>query len=418
MRLRHGSVVSTVLAVLLVNAVGCSDDDGGGKPRATATMTATGTATLTATSMATATVTAGATATPVPCDLPPPFCGGDFPLNTEMTTIYGPAWADVSLGANDFLPCFGPYALCYYANCTVSTDGKTSSCPCYEWFGPNFVLINAILNADSYQATVSQCTADPASCQQPNGAPVCGDLNRGSFYANATRVSTFGFYRADVEPIGLTSCTQDPGPYAGCMTAPCAGPTMSNPDGSVSITCDCPIFDGPYQIGKTGLSCDDTPRVWSAAYNPNAVPPDPCDMVPGGCIPDAPPDQCGCPLYTSTTVLPPGSGVDCGEVCQEYTGCLKSGTQVQLGFTCDATLCTSSDNGLVFDACLGLEQCDLSEIFKAELAAGCSCCASQLCNCDANTATENKIFELDAAQRALNETPQCDINGTLCGTPP
>jgi hypothetical protein len=69
-----------------------------------------------------------------------------------------------------------------------------------EWFGPNFVVINAILNADSYQATVAQCTADPASCQVPNGAPVCADLNRGDFYANATRVSTFGFYRATVEP--------------------------------------------------------------------------------------------------------------------------------------------------------------------------------------------------------------------------
>jgi hypothetical protein len=105
-----------------------------------------------------------------------------------MTTQYGPAWADVSLSSSDFLPCFGPYALCYYANCTVSADGKVSDCPCFEWFGPNFVVINAILNADSYQATVAQCTADPASCQVTNGAPVCADLNRGDFYANATRV--------------------------------------------------------------------------------------------------------------------------------------------------------------------------------------------------------------------------------------
>jgi hypothetical protein len=65
-----------------------------------------------------------------------------------------------------------------------------------------------------------------------------------------------------------------------------------------------------------------------------------------------------------------------------------------------------------------LQDCDLSEIFDAESAAGCSCCASQLCNCDANDATEHKIFELDAAQRAAGETPQCDINGTLCGTAP
>ena len=404
-----------VVAGVLFALVGCGGDDGGGSratPTAPAGPTATApagpTATATAPAVPTATAPAGSTATATPaasCDLPPPFCGGDFPLNTAMTTQYGPAWADVSLSSSDFLPCFGPYALCYYANCTVSADGKVSDCPCFEWFGPNFVVINAILNADSYQATVAQCTADPASCQVPNGAPVCADLNRGDFYANATRVSTFGFYRATVEPIGLTDCSEEPGPYAGCMTAPCTGPpTVTH--GTATIHCDCPNWDGPFQLGKDGLSCDDAPMAWSAAYNPNP-PPNACDIVPGGCIPDAPPGQCGCPLYTAATMLPPGSGVDCNKVCQEYTGCLKSGTSIQLGFTCDATLCTSDDYPLVFDACLGLQACDLSEIFKAEDAAECSCCASQLCNCDANSATEQKIYALDAAQRALGETTQC-----------
>jgi hypothetical protein len=88
------------------------------------------------------------------------------------------------------------------------------------------------------------------------------------------------------------------------------------------------------------------------------------------------------------------------------------------GFTCDATLCTSSKHDLVFDACLGLQDCDQSEVFKAETAAGCSCCASQLCNSVANTDTEHAVFALEAAQRQQGETPQCDINGTLCGTPP
>lgn len=69
-------------------------------------------------------------------------------------------------------------------------------------------------------------------------------------------------------------------------------------------------------------------------------------------------------------------------------------------------------------ACLGLQNCDLGEIFKAEQAAGCSCCASQLCNCTASGATDHAVFALDAAQREAGETPQCDINGTLCGTPP
>ena len=109
-------------------------------------------------------------------------------------------------------------------------------------------------------------------------------------------------------------------------------------------------------------------------------------------IPDAPADECGCPLYTSSTMLPPNSGVDCNEVCNAYTSCMRQGSDIQLGFTCDATLCTSSDHDLVFEACLGLQDCDLSEVFKAEAAAQCSCCASQLCNCVANTDTEHAIF--------------------------
>jgi hypothetical protein len=385
-----------VVVALLLGGVGCGDDD---------------------CDDATPIPTPVPTPTPTECPLPLPFCGGDFPLNLAQTTTFGPAWADVITDPVDFLPCFGPYALCYYANCPTNPDGTVSACECFEWFGPNFVLVNGILNADSWQATDAQCTADPASCQQRNGSPVCKDINRGDFYSNATRVSTFGFYRAAVEPIGEKDCTQMPGPYAGCMTAPCAGPVMSNPDGTVTIECECPVYDGPYQVGQSDVQCDTSPTVWSASYN-TIPPPNPCDIVAGGCIPDAPQDECGCPLYSSSTMLPPGSDVDCDLVCQQYNTCLKSDTEIQLGYTCDSTLCTSSTHALVFDACLGLQNCDLSEIFKAEQAAGCSCCASQLCNCEANSATENKIFALDAAQRAAGETPQCDINGTLCGTAP
>jgi hypothetical protein len=357
------------------------------------------------------------TPTPGACPLPAPFCGGDFPLNTEQPTEYGPAWADVALEPSDFVPCFGPYALCYYADCAVAPDGRVSDCPCYEWFGTSYVLTTAILNADLYQATISQCTADPASCQVPNGAPVCAAINDATFLNGAERISTFSFYRAMEEPIGNMDCTDMPGLYAGCMTAPCFGPVTTNPeDRTATIQCDCPNYDGPFQIGKSGLSCDIAPRAWSAAYHPNAKPPDPCDMVVG-CVPDAPEDSCGCPLYDSGTVLPPNSGIDCGLVCQQYDGCVK-GTELELGYTCDATLCTSNSRDLIFEACLGLQDCDLSEIFKAEQAAGCSCCASQLCHCEPNVQTNLAITGLNAAQRDEGDTPQCDINGTLCGTIP
>jgi hypothetical protein len=41
-----------------------------------------------------------------------------------------------------------------------------------------------------------------------------------------------------------------------------------------------------------------------------------------------------------------------------------------------------------------------------------------LCNCEANNATEEKIYALNAAQVAAGEKPQCEINQTLCGTKP
>jgi hypothetical protein len=91
----------------------------------------------------------------------------------------------------------------------------------------------------------------------------------------------------------------------------------------------------------------------------------------------------------------------------------------QAGFTCDATLCTDqcNDRDLVSTACSGLAGCDISEIVKAETAADCSCCASQLCGCDPSAETNKAISALNQQQRDRGITPQCDINGTLCGTP-
>lgn len=373
------------VAILVMAVASCSSDDGGGGAQT--------------------------------CDLPEPFCGGDFPLNTLQTTPYGPAWADVRTGPDDWAACFGPYALCYYANCTASPDG-VAECPCYDWFGTNYVLLSAILNLDAYNETQSFCAANPGVCLGvPNSAPVCDYINSGEFMNGATRISTFSTYRATVEPIGSTDCSDDPGVYAGCMTAPCFGPVTIDPSGrTATLSCDCPTFDGPYQVGKSGLSCDNAPLAWSAAYNPNGPPSNPCDLV-SGCIPDAPEDQCGCPLYVpGETTLPPGSDIDCDLVCEQYAGCTGS-EGVELGYTCDATLCTSEDRALVLPACVGLQGCDLSEVFAAERAAGCSCCATQLCGCEANAQTDAAVAGLNAAQRANGETPQCDLNGTLCGVP-
>jgi hypothetical protein len=53
----------------------------------------------------------------------------------------------------------------------------------------------------------------------------------------------------------------------------------------------------------------------------------------------------------------------------------------------------------------------------------CSCCASQVCGCansgiDIDPVTQAEIARLNAEQQQLGITPQCQINGTLCGAEP
>ncbi len=349
----------------------------------------------------------------------------------NFTTAYGPAYADITLASTNFLPCLGgPYALCYYSGpspetCTLTKNGKFADCLCFEIpFGVYFVDINAILNHKVYVDTVNQCGADGSLCQTLNSAPVCQAINQNTLIPGADLYSTFSFDCVPTNGIGQTNCGT--APYAGCMTAPC----FDDGSGSGLVTCQCPIFSGPYQIGQT-LPADQCTLgddlVWSAAYAPAAAAssiaslaaaaPNQTFPTPGECVPDAP-GSIGCPLYVTGQTLPPNSGVDCNKVCQEYNTCLQ-GTGVQAGYTCDATLCTDecNDRDIVGTACGGLAGCDLSEIIKAETAAKCSCCASQLCGCSPDQATGRAIFALNQAQRDRGITPQCDVNGTLCGTP-
>jgi hypothetical protein len=328
-------------------------------------------------------------------------------------TSYGPAYADVVTLDSQFLPCEGgPYALCYYsgpepASCVPTADGEFADCRCFEIaYGPYFVLMTAILNYDVYQETVAVCGADGSNCSgQANKAPVCAAINEGKLIPGADVISTFSFTCVAEEGIGQTPCAA--APYAGCMTAPCWRTAEQG-----IVTCQCPIFDGPFQVGNFGAQCSlPSDLVWSAAYNPNegggTFP------QPPTCVPDAP-GEIGCPLLDSSTVLPPGT--DCQAVCEEYADCTGTGG-VQRGYTCDATLCTAgcNDRDLVDLACAGLTQCDTDAIIALEQSAGCSCCASQLCGCQPNAATNAAIRALVAAQAERGIESQCAVNGTLCG---
>jgi hypothetical protein len=353
----------------------------------------------------------------------------------NWTTTYGPAYADITLASTNFVPCRGgPYALCYYSgpssgaqdlSCKLTADGKYANCQCYDIpYGVYFVDINAILNHKVYEETVAQCGSDGSQCGTLNSAPVCQQVSQGTLMPGAKIYSTFSFDCVPTNGIGETDCSQ--APYAGCMTAPCTKTSQSG-----IVQCSCPVFAGPYQVGQNDQACtlgDDL--VWSAAYAPPDTPTPTPEVSQAGdstapaavpsppaCLPDAP-GGVGCPLYVSgTTVLPPNSGVDCGKVCDEYSSCKQSkGTQA--GYTCDSTLCTDecNDLDLVGTACSGLSGCDISEIIKAETAAQCSCCASQLCGCSPDAKTNAAIATLNQQQRDRGIKPQCDINGTLCGS--
>lgn len=357
---------------------------------------------------------------------------------TNWTTTFGPAYADITVDNANFLPCRGgPFALCYYSgpsggnedlSCTLTADGKYANCRCYEIpYGVYFVDINAILNRSVYQDTVATCGADGSLCAKMNSAPVCQSVNQGTLIPGTGVYSTFSFDCVPTDGLGLTNCSTSQ--YAGCMTAPCFKTGQPQID-----SCSCPVFNGPYQVGTSDQACtlgDDL--VWSAAYAPPSATPTPAATFlappkvvqaaaavpsPGACLPDAP-GGFGCPLYVpGTTVLPPDSGVDCSVVCSEYNTCQQKGG-VETGYTCDATLCTDqcNDRDLLGTACSNLAKCDVSEIIKAETAAECSCCASQLCNCDPNAQTDSVITALNQQQRDRGIVPQCDVNGTLCGTP-
>jgi hypothetical protein len=334
-----------------------------------------------------------------------------------------PAYADVIVAPSNFLPCQGgPFALCYYSgpngppasedlSCTLTDDGRFATCKCYEIpYGPYYVLNTSILNYAVYLETVRKCGLDGSACGVPNSAPVCDHINENHFIPGADLISTFSFACVPTDGLGSTSCSSAEPPYAGCMTAPC-----QRTDQPGIVECSCPVFPGPYQVGQSGVSCDlGDDLVWSAAYSADG----PTFPTPPNCVPDAPGTQ-GCPLYDpGTTVLPPGT--DCGAICAAYA-CAPGGA-VEPGYTCDATLCTSqcNDRDLVAEACGDLPRCPkagLAAILALESAAGCSCCASQLCGCEPNQQTNTTIATLNERQRARGITPQCDVNGTLCGAP-
>jgi hypothetical protein len=364
-----------------------------------------------------------------------------FKLNTLCTTPYDnpdtPAWADILVTPENFVECTGaPFALCYYSGpdasvnpdadaastpCYLRDDGAIADCTCYEIpaYYRYFVDINAILNLDVYLDTVDKCGIGGSECL-PFGtkeAPVCKAIREGKLIPGADLISTFSFALETEIPIATGQSCDDDILYAGCMTAPCKRTGEYDPfTGYPLVQCACPTFRGPFQVGRELTSpdqdCSLPPNmVWSAANATFGGPQFP------NCVPDASPDKSGCPLlpedFKETVTVP--SNVSCQKVCSEYKQSNQNG--IQVGFTCDAVLCTDPSNrALVAQACGGLEKHSTSEIIKLETEVGYSCAASQICDCEPNKKTNEEISGLNDAQRADGVQPQCDVNETLCGT--
>ncbi len=363
----------------------------------------------------------------------------------EQTTNFGPPAADIVLRPSNFLPCVGgPIALCYYSgpapddpsqpdlSCTVTSDGQFANCRCLEIPSGNyFVDINGILDVDIYLATVKKCGQDGQDCfRKPNKAPVCKAINKNRFIPGADTISTFSLALKPDFGIGQTDCPA--APYAGCMTAPCVrtGEFVQICDDSGECSsvpidkCACPNFDGEYQVGQEDAECDigggqPNDNVWSAAFSPAKA-----RTIPTpGCFPDAPD---GCPLLAVVPdsdplepIIPAKPGnISCGRVCAEYRNSRQNG--VEVGLTCAATLCTATgvkNFDLRRDACSGVGDGKISETLRLQTEVGCSCCASQICGCEPSPQTNAEISMLNEMQRQRNITPQCELNGTLCGGP-
>ena len=89
--------------------------------------------------------------------------------------------------------------------------------------------------------------------------------------------------------------------------------------------------------------------VWSAAHNPSQNHQQ-IDPPADGCLPDVP-GQKSCPLYSPMTQYPVAAGSPlCQKVCAAYRNDTRqdasgSPTDVQVGYSCDAALCTTLGNG-------------------------------------------------------------------------
>ena len=148
--------------------------------------------------------------------------------------------------------------------------------------------IFSILNLCFYHETVAACGFDGSLCKNmlnckddPNSdacqaleiPPICSHINaQADTQSSATPfadredadlISAFSFAMAASYPKGSVLCD---GIYAGCMTAECK--YAAGQEGTGEIQCECPLWEGDYELGIGDALCQDQGDdwVWSSAH--------------------------------------------------------------------------------------------------------------------------------------------------------
>ena len=179
--------------------------------------------------------------------------------------------------------CDQEYALCAFANCTLSDDLKTASCRCYAFddgkAGTSIAMVGLIPDPAVLEETQSVCDT-PASCGSggdsrssnvtfmENEAPLCDAIASNELWPGADLVSTYSSKRQVANGVQFDNATGAALPtwtcpaaanrlVPVCMLAPCVydpeGPS-TNPynAGRSHMVCTCPLVEATVEYNVVG----------------------------------------------------------------------------------------------------------------------------------------------------------------------
>ena len=179
--------------------------------------------------------------------------------------------------------CDQEYALCAFANCTLSDDLKTASCRCYAFdedkAGTSIAMVGLIPDPGVLEETRRVCDT-PASCGSggdarssnvsyiENEAPLCDAITSNELWPGADLVSTYSTKRQVANGVQFDNATGAALPtwtcpatvnrlVPVCMLAPCVydpdGPSI-NPytAGRSHMVCTCPLVEATVDYNVVG----------------------------------------------------------------------------------------------------------------------------------------------------------------------